>query len=103
MEGTPQQPQSQPPGGPKPAPGPQQGQPGGPQRPPQPAAGKPPSVDPHERIDGLRSWLAQVERRVALRTYIGAAIGVLALAAGGAGIFLAKPGGGGAAPQAHLP
>ena len=89
MEGTPQPPRSQPPGGPKPAPGPKQGQPGGPQKPPQPAAGKPPSVNPHERIDGLRSWLAQVERRLGLRTYIGAALVVLALAAGGAGVFLA--------------
>jgi septal ring factor EnvC (AmiA/AmiB activator) len=46
------------------------------------------SADPHERINGLRAWLAQVERRLGIRTYIGAALAVLALAAGGAGIYL---------------
>jgi chromosome segregation ATPase len=48
-----------------------------------------PRIDTHERIEGLRGLVAQVERRLALRTYIGAAVAVLALAAGGAGIYLA--------------
>jgi septal ring factor EnvC (AmiA/AmiB activator) len=33
--------------------------------------------------------MAQLERKLGVRTYIGAALAVLALAAGGAGIFLA--------------
>jgi chromosome segregation ATPase len=59
--------------------------------PPQPARPTPPPkpVDPQQRIDGLRSWIAQLERKLGVRTYIGAALAVLALAAGGAGIFLA--------------
>ena len=40
------------------------------------------SPDPHQRIDGLRAWLAQVERRLGIRTYALAAAGALALAAG---------------------
>ncbi len=47
------------------------------------------SSDPHERIDGLRAWLAQVDRKLGVRTYaIGAAV-VLALAAGIVGVVLA--------------
>jgi uncharacterized protein HemX len=38
--------------------------------------------DPHERIDGLRAWLAQLDRKVGVRTYIVVALIVLALAAG---------------------
>ena len=45
--------------------------------------------DPHERIDGLRAWLAQVDRKLGTRTYIGAALAVLALAAAGVGLYLA--------------
>jgi len=37
--------------------------------------------DPHERIDGLRAWLTQLDRRVSVLTYVGAAMAVLALAA----------------------
>jgi septal ring factor EnvC (AmiA/AmiB activator) len=68
-----------------------------PTQPPQPPPGVPPQrpgpaptagADPHQRIDGLRSWLAQVDRKLAVRTYIGAALGVLALAAGIAAILL---------------
>jgi septal ring factor EnvC (AmiA/AmiB activator) len=65
-----------------------------PPRPPQPP-GKPQPpeaqkpADPQQRIDGLRSWLAQVERRLGVRSYIGAALAVLALAAAGAAIYLA--------------
>jgi uncharacterized protein HemX len=59
--------------------------------PSQPAPPTPPPkpVDPQQRIDGLRSWIAQLERKLGVRTYIGAALAVLALGAGGAGIFLA--------------
>jgi uncharacterized protein HemX len=59
--------------------------------PPQPARPTPPPTpaDPQQRIDGLRSWIAQLERKIGVRTYIGAALAVLALAAGVAGIFLA--------------
>lgn len=70
-----------------------------PPKPPTPPSGAPPQperptpppkpVDPQQRIDGLRSWIAQLERKLGVRTYIGAALAVLALAAGGAGIFLA--------------
>jgi septal ring factor EnvC (AmiA/AmiB activator) len=69
MEGKPQQP------------GEQQAAKPGDQRPAQ-------AVDPNERIDGLRSWLGQVDRKLGLRTYLGAAVTVLALAAGGAAIVL---------------
>ena len=46
-------------------------------------------LDPHERIDGLRSWLAQVDRKLGVRTYALGAACVLALAAGAVGIVLA--------------
>jgi septal ring factor EnvC (AmiA/AmiB activator) len=46
-------------------------------------------ADPQQRIDGLRSWLAQVERRLGVRSYIGAALAVLALAASGAALYVA--------------
>lgn len=46
-----------------------------------------PSV--HERLDGLRNWLAQLERKLGVRTYVGAAASVLALAAGIAALVLA--------------
>jgi septal ring factor EnvC (AmiA/AmiB activator) len=56
------------------------------------AAGEtPPHVpaDPHERIDGLRAWLAQIDRKLGVRTYALGAAAVLALAAGIVGIVLA--------------
>jgi uncharacterized protein HemX len=43
---------------------------------PQPA----PSAD--DRLAGLRAWLAQLDRRLGLRTYVIGAVAVLALAAG---------------------
>src|SRR5262245_6987536 len=46
-------------------------------------------LDPHERIDGLRSWLAQVDRKLGIRTYALGAACVLALAGGAVGIVLA--------------
>ncbi|MGH2966551.1 MAG: hypothetical protein ACRDMH_14400 [Solirubrobacterales bacterium] len=45
-------------------------------------------VDPQEQIDGLRAWLADLDRKLGVRTYIGAALAVLALAAAGAALFL---------------
>jgi uncharacterized protein HemX len=51
----------------------------------QPAA----SADPQQRIDGLRAWLGQVDRKVSARSYAGGAAIVLALAAGIVGVVLA--------------
>ncbi|MEK6271928.1 MAG: hypothetical protein AABM42_04690 [Actinomycetota bacterium] len=45
-------------------------------------------ADPQERIDGLRAWVAQVDRKLGVRTYVGAAIAVLALAAAAVGLAL---------------
>ena len=45
-------------------------------------------ADPHERIDGLRAWVARVDRKLGVRTYVGAAIAVLALAAAAVGLAL---------------
>jgi uncharacterized protein HemX len=42
-----------------------------------------------QRIDGLRAWLAQVDRRLGIRTYLGAALAVLAVAAAGVALYLA--------------
>jgi septal ring factor EnvC (AmiA/AmiB activator) len=47
------------------------------------------AVNPHERIDGLRSWLAQVERKINVRTIAIGIVAVLALAAGIVAIVLA--------------
>jgi predicted RNase H-like nuclease (RuvC/YqgF family) len=89
MEGQPKPPeQARAPGQPEP---PGKGQP--PRAPQPPGKPQPPEAqkasDPQRRIDGLRSWLAQVERRLGVRSYIGAALAILALAAAGAAIYLA--------------
>ena len=56
---------------------------------PQPGiAGPQAPTDPQERIDGLRAWVAQVDRKLGVRTYVGAAIAVLALAAAAVGLVL---------------
>jgi uncharacterized protein HemX len=47
------------------------------------------SGTPEERIDGLRAWIAQVDRTVGVRSYAGGAAIVLALAAGIVGVVLA--------------
>ena len=44
--------------------------------------------DPQERIDGLRAWVADLDRKLGVRTYIGGALVVLALAAAGVALFL---------------
>jgi hypothetical protein len=45
-------------------------------------------ADPRESIDGLRAWVAQVDRKLGVRTYVGAAVAVLALAAAVVGLVL---------------
>jgi hypothetical protein len=55
---------------------------------PQTAATPQAPPDPQERIDRLRAWVAQVDRKLGVRTYAGAAIAVLALAAAAVGVFL---------------
>ena len=66
---------------------------GSPKEPPRPGEPSPaaadPAADPQERIDGLRSWLAEFDRKLAIRTYALGAAAVLALAAGVVGIVLA--------------
>jgi septal ring factor EnvC (AmiA/AmiB activator) len=39
-------------------------------------------------MDGLRAWLAELDRKLGLRTYLGAAIAVLALAAAAVALVL---------------
>ena len=60
---------------------------------PKPTTGSQPVVRPEtveEQIDGLRAWIAQIDRRLGIRTVaIGLAV-VLALAAGIVGVVLAK-------------
>ena len=65
---------------------------GTPQTPP-PKTGSQPQVRPEsveEQIDGLRAWIAQVDRRLGIRSVALAAAVVLALAAGIVGVVLAK-------------
>jgi uncharacterized protein HemX len=47
-----------------------------------------PAPRPEQSLDGLRAWIAQVDRKVGVRTYAGAAAVILALAAGLAGAYL---------------
>jgi uncharacterized protein HemX len=61
--------------------------PGKPQ-PAQPSAAPQAPADPQERIDGLRAWIAQVERKLGVRTYVGVAVAVLALAAAAVALVL---------------
>jgi hypothetical protein len=80
-----------------------------PKEPDKPAAGSQPAADapapgpktaeqegiathatpPHERIDGLRAWIAQVDRKLGIRTYAFAAASILALAAAAVAIVFA--------------
>jgi chromosome segregation ATPase len=53
---------------------------------PEPATGEHPEG---QGLDGIRAWLAQLDRHLRLRTLAGAAIGLVALVAAGAGIYLA--------------
>lgn len=59
---------------------------------PKPPTGEQPPATPQtldERLDGMRAWIAQVDRKLGIRTYAGAAAVVLALAAGIVGVVLA--------------
>ena len=47
-----------------------------------------PLPNAHHRIDGLRAWLAQLDRRLGVRTYILGAVAVVALAAAAAALVL---------------
>src|SRR5215208_627862 len=98
-------------------PQPPAGRPPGPQ-PPQSPAEQPPaapgapggaspavadaSADPHERIDGLRSWIAQLERKLNVRTIAIGVVAVLALAGAIYGIVLARDTDKDAATEAQL-
>jgi septal ring factor EnvC (AmiA/AmiB activator) len=59
-------------------------------------------ADPNERIDGLRSWLAQLERKLNIRTIAIGVIAVLALAGAIYGIVLARDTDKNAATEAQL-
>lgn len=63
---------------------------------PQPAAGpttgSQPTAAPQttdEQIEGLRAWIAQIDRKLGVRSFAGGAAVVLALAAGIVGVVLA--------------
>ncbi|HLM32071.1 MAG TPA: hypothetical protein VK326_10470 [Solirubrobacterales bacterium] len=57
------------------------------QEPTKPATPAPAPEAGADLIEGLRAWLAQLDRTVAVRTWIAAIALVLALAAGGAGVY----------------
>jgi hypothetical protein len=48
-----------------------------------------PRPSPDEQIAGLRAWLADLDRKLGVRTYVAAAVGVLALAAAAAALVIA--------------
>ena len=56
-------------------------------QPAQPGAAQAPAA-PRDPIEGLRAWIAQVDRKLGVRTYVGAALAVLALAAAAVGLVL---------------
>ena len=53
-----------------------------------PAASQP-RQSPDDQIDRLRAWLADLDRKLGIRTYVAAAAGVLALAAAAAALVIA--------------
>jgi uncharacterized protein HemX len=53
-----------------------------------PATGGTPP-DPHERIDGLRRWINELDEKLKKRTFAGAAALLAALGLGGAGLGVA--------------
>ena len=58
----------------------------------QPATGSQPTVAPQstqEQLEGLRAWVAQIDRRLGIRSIAGGLAVVLALAAGIVGVVLA--------------
>jgi septal ring factor EnvC (AmiA/AmiB activator) len=59
---------------------------------PKPPTGSQPEVRPEsveEQIEGLRAWIAQIDRRLGIRSVAGGLAVVLALAAGIVGVVLA--------------
>lgn len=54
-----------------------------------PGTGQTPAVPPRPTLEGLRAWVATLDRKVGLRTYIGTAIVILALATSAVAIVLA--------------
>jgi len=54
-----------------------------------PNSGTEPAPTPEQQIAGLRAWVAQLDRKLGIRSYAGAAALVLALAAGIVGVVLA--------------
>jgi septal ring factor EnvC (AmiA/AmiB activator) len=54
----------------------------------QPEGARPTPADERTTLDGLRAWVAQIDRKLGVRTYAGAAIAVLALAAAAVGLVL---------------
>jgi septal ring factor EnvC (AmiA/AmiB activator) len=72
MEGTPKEP-------------PKQGE----QRDAGPGADAPSAAQLGERIEGLRTWLARIDRKLGARSYLGVALFVLALAAAIVAVVLA--------------
>jgi hypothetical protein len=80
-------PEDSPPGSPSPAKDDPATKPAEAAQPAQPAAAQAPAA-PQDPIDGLRAWIAQVERKLGVRTYVGAALAVLGLAAAGVALVL---------------
>ena len=74
-----------PPTGEQPAPGGAAGQP-----PPARSRAASPPQSTEEQIEGLRAWIAQVDRRLGVRSVAGGVAVVLALAAGIVGVVLAS-------------
>lgn len=54
-----------------------------------PVASGPGTMPPRPTVEGLRAWLAALDRKVGLRTYLGLAAVILALAASAVAIVLA--------------
>ena len=65
-----------------------EGTPKQPDQPPQPTPGH--NANPHDRIDGLRTWIGQLERKLNVRTWLALAVGAVALAAAIVAIVLVQ-------------
>lgn len=56
--------------------------------PERPTGSDPATETPEERVEGLRAWIARVDRRLGIRSFAGGVALVLALAAGIVGVVL---------------
>jgi septal ring factor EnvC (AmiA/AmiB activator) len=65
-----------------------EGTPKQPDQPRQPTPGH--DANPHDRIDGLRTWIGQLERKLNVRTWLALAVGAVALAAAIVAIVLVQ-------------